>query len=599
MKRDLAAFSAALLHTVELAANRVLVEVFLESPCSDQHSALPLTRHFALLHCRSHCKLAVIIAGRALHSLAASTLARNAFLTRPDALRPARSVPAPVMTALHPATMSTVVPNLTGQSNGPEMALRFLRYSDNSPTPFHAVATSAAMLEEAGFKRLREQDVWDGAVEKGGRYYFTRNESALVAFAVGQQFESGKGGVHVVGGHTDSPNFHIKPVSKKETEGYIQVRVECYGGGIWHTWFDRDLTLAGRVIVAQTPNKFVTKLVHVKRPLLRIPTLAIHLDRTVNEAMKLNKEDNTIPILGLASKAAEALNAKAQSAESNFTGSPVMTEKHHSVLLDVLAKELGCEVDQIQDFELSLADTQPSSLGGVNNEFIFAPRLDNQMTCFCATTAIIGAHADSLSTLATSSSIRAIALFDNEEVGSVSTHGAESNILPSLIKRLASIRVVSPAGQEHGAGTQYERALARSFLISSDMSHAFHPNYASRYEDAHRPRINGGTILKTNTNQRYASTGPTTFLLRRVAKVADVPLQEFCVRNDMPCGSTIGPMMSKVGIRTVDVGNPQLSMHSIRETCGSHDVERKIRLFETFFNHFEQLDAELVTDSPL
>lgn len=405
--------------------------------------------------------------------------------------------------------------------------------------------------------------------EHGPSLSFTRNESALVAFAVGGQFTSGEGGVHIVGGHTDSPNFHIKPVSKREKEGYLQVRVESYGGGLWHTWFDRDLTLAGRVIVAEDTDKFRTRLVHIQRPLLRIPTLAIHLDRSVSEGFKVNKEEHTVPIIGLASAAENALNAKAEAndaADTQATGTPHMAQKHHSVLLDVLAQELGCSVDAIQDFELSLADTQKAALGGINNEFIFAPRLDNQMTCFCATTAIIHAHEQD-SNLASSRSIRAIALFDNEEVGSVSTHGAESNILASVVQRLSSIRIVSPSQvTEVGAGTAYERAIARSFLISSDMAHGFHPNYPSRYEDEHRPKLNGGVVIKTNTNQRYASTGPTTFLVRRVAKQANVPLQEFVVRNDMPCGSTIGPMMSKTGIRTIDLGSPQLSMHSIRET---------------------------------
>jgi aspartyl aminopeptidase len=431
-------------------------------------------------------------------------------------------------------------------------------------------------------------------------FSFTRNESALVAFVVGSKFESGHGGVHVVGGHTDSPNFHIKPVSKKQKEGYLQVGVEAYGGGIWHTWFDRDLTLAGRVIIStdRDHSKFETKLIHVKRPLLRIPTLAIHLERTVNDSFKVNKEESTAPILGLIDKAAEALNAKVEvkDGESKATGRPYMTEKHHSVLLEVVAAEIGCEVGAIQDFELSLADTQGATIGGLKGEFIHAPRLDNQMTCFCATTAIINAHESSASTLDASSSIRAIALFDNEEVGSVSTHGAESNLLASLIKRLSSIKVMAASSTEPGSGTHYERAIAKSFLISSDMAHGFHPNYASFYEENHRPRLNGGPVIKTNTNQRYASTGPTTFLLRRIAQSASVPLQEFVVRNDVPCGSTIGPMMSKTGIRTVDIGNPQLSMHSIRETCGSHDVELKIRLFETFFNQFEQLDAELTVD---
>lgn len=406
--------------------------------------------------------------------------------------------------------------------------------------------------------------------------------------------------MHVVGGHTDSPNFHIKPVSKKTKENYLQVGVEAYGGGIWHTWFDRDLTIAGRVIVSHNKEqgKFETRLIHVKRPILRIPTLAIHLDRTANDGFKINKEEQTVPILGLMTKAAELLNAKKEvedKGDEYATGRPYMTEKHHSVLLEVVAAELGCEVASIQDFELSLADTQKATIGGMNHEFINAPRLDNQMTCFCATTAMINAHASN-STLGESSSIRAIALFDNEEVGSVSTHGAESNLLASLVKRLSSIKVMSPSSSESGAGTHYERAIANSFLISSDMAHGFHPNYSGKYEDNHRPKLNGGPVIKTNTNQRYASTGPTTFLLRRVAQAAKVPLQEFVVRNDMPCGSTIGPMMSKTGIRTVDIGNPQLSMHSIRETCGSHDVELKIRLFETFFSQFERIDAELITD---
>jgi aspartyl aminopeptidase len=508
------------------------------------------------------------------------------------------------MTAMHPSMLSNLAPGAAGRAaskEGPEMALKFLEYSDASPTPFHAVATSVKMLEEAGFTRLTESAVWDGGVEKGGKYFFTRNESALIAFVVGAQYEAGQGGVHIVGGHTDSPNFHIKPVSKKIKENYLQVGVEVYGGGIWHTWFDRDLTLAGRVIVScdKEQNKFETRLIHVKRPLLRIPTLAIHLDRTANDALKINKQDSTYPILGLTTKAAEAFNAKAQEVkfdDSAATGSPYMKEKHHSVLLEVIAAELRCEVDAIQDFELSLADTQLATIGGIQNEFIHAPRLDNQMTCFCATTALINAHASSSSTLDSSQSIRAIALFDNEEVGSVSTHGADSNLLASLVKRLSSIKVMSASSPEPGAGTIYERSIAKSFLISSDMAHGFHPNYPSNYEDNHKPRLNGGPVVKTNTQQRYASTGITTFLLRRVAKVAGVPLQEFVVRNDMPCGSTIGPMMSKTGIRTVDIGNPQLSMHSIRETCGSQDVELKIKLFETFFNRFETIDAQVTSD---
>ncbi|KAN0060290.1 hypothetical protein ACQY0O_007619 [Thecaphora frezii] len=515
------------------------------------------------------------------------------------------------MTAMHPNTgakPSASNPSLLAEDEI-AAAHRFLRYVDASPTPFHAAATSAAMLEAAGFTRLKESQLWDGAIQRGGKYFYTRNQSALVAFAVGKKFEPGNG-VHVVGAHTDSPNFQIKPVSKKAKEGYLQCGVETYGGGIWASWFDRDLSLAGRVIVSDSKDhdSFTAKLVHIKRPILRIPTLAIHLDRTVNDAFKFNAEDNTVPILGLAS---EALNKKASAAdtaetegeprlEAQAVSTPLMTEKHHSVLLDLLASELGVAVEQIQDFELSLYDTQPASIGGIHNEFIHSPRLDNQMSCFCATEGLI-ASVSSASALDESTSIRAIALFDNEEVGSVSTHGAESNMLSSLVHRLVSINVSGSSGDAAAAAppphpTAYDRSIAKSFLLSSDMAHGFHPNYPSYYEENHRPKLNGGPVIKTNVKQRYATTGPTAFLIRRIAKLAEVPLQSFVVKNNMPCGSTIGPMLSKLGIRTVDLGNPQLSMHSIRETCGSKDVEFKIRLFDAFFQHFEKVDAQLTTD---
>lgn len=484
----------------------------------------------------------------------------------------------------------------SGKHDDMAAARRFLEYVDASPTPFHAVATTSAMLDAAGFERVKENELWDNKVKRGGKYYFTRNQSAIVAFAVGAKYEPGNG-VHIVGAHTDSPNFQIKPVSHKAKEGYLQCGVETYGGGIWASWFDRDLGVAGRVIVSDSKkhDAFTGKLVHIKRPILRIPTLAIHLNRTVNEAFKFNVEDNTVPILGLAT---EQLNKRADEAAKvtpQAVGSPVMAEKHHPVLLDLLAAELGISVEQIQDFELSLYDTQPASIGGINNEFIHSPRLDNQMSCFCATEALIDSlsSADSLNV---SSSIRAIALFDNEEVGSVSTHGAESNMLPSLIQRLVALPVSSSSVSTPAASNVYEQAIARSFLLSSDMAHGFHPNYPSYYEENHRPKINQGPVIKTNVKQRYATTGPTAFLIRRIAQRAQVPLQSFVVKNDMPCGSTIGPMLSKLGIRTLDLGNPQLSMHSIRETCGTKDVEYKIQLFKHFFDSFEQVDAQLTID---
>ncbi|WFD18160.1 aspartyl aminopeptidase [Malassezia caprae] len=462
----------------------------------------------------------------------------------------------------------TVLPLSKGPAI-PAAAQRFLKFVEASPTPFHATASSVAMLENAGYQR---------------------NQSSLVAFVIGKKYAPGHG-LHIIGAHTDSPNLRVRPVSKKSKEGYLQCSVETYGGGQWHTWFDRDLSLAGRVIVAanDAPNRFVSRLVHIRRPLLRVPTLAIHLNRSVNEAFKFNHEDQLQPILGLA----DSLNQPAAPA-SDAVGVPTMGSKHHPALLGLLATELDVPVEAIEDFELSLYDTNPPSAGGLHNEFLFTPRVDNQMSCFCATEALIASVVD-LDAVEQAESIRAIALFDHEEVGSVSNQGAESSLLWSMVHRLAGLVVPGAPNTSASAPELIEQSLARSFLISSDTAHAVHPNYASVHEEHLRPKMNAGPVLKTNAKQRYASNAVTTFLLRRVAKRAGVPLQEFEVRNDCPCGSTIGPMLSKA-VRTVDLGNPQLSMHSIREVCGAKDVDYKIRLFLEFFRSFDEIDTELHVD---
>ncbi|WFD29474.1 aspartyl aminopeptidase [Malassezia sp. CBS 17886] len=475
--------------------------------------------------------------------------------------------PAPILDD----TLPTVVQLCAGPPV-PSAALRFLKYVEASPSPFHAVATSVGLLEKAGFVKLREQDAWEKSVEPGGKYFYTRNQSSLVAFAVGRQFRAG-GAVHMVGAHTDSPNLRVRPVSKRSKEGYLQCSVETYGGGLWATWFDRDLSLAGRVIVAASDaqTSFRTRLVHVGRPLMRIPTLAIHLNRTQNDAFTFNQEDNMQPVLGLA----DALNDCAGEA-----GSTPAAQRHHPALLGLLAQELGCPVDHIHDFELCLYDTQAPTAGGIANEFLFTPRVDNEISCFCATEALLASLADPAA-LDGADAIRAVALFDNEEFGSVSYQGAESSLLWTLVHRLAALHPDAA-----------EQTLAKSFLISSDTAHAVHPNYAGVHEDHLRPKLNAGPVVKTNAKQRYASTAVTTFLMRRVAERAGVPLQEFEVRNDCACGSTIGPMLSK-HVRTVDIGNPQLSMHSIREMCGSQDVEYKVRLLTEFFRAFGDVDQEL------
>ncbi|KAF8639770.1 hypothetical protein AX17_001030 [Amanita inopinata Kibby_2008] len=462
-------------------------------------------------------------------------------------------------------------------TSAPEAATRFLKFVNASPTPFHAVYNAVTHLEKAGFQKIREQDDWEKEVKPGGKYYFTRNQASLVAFTLPQRWRHGTG-LSVVATHVDSPNLHIRPISKRTKSGYLQVGVETYGGGIWHSWLDRDLSIAGRIVTADQSGGFRTRLVKIDRPILRIPTVAIHLNRGVNDKLQFNQETEFVPILGLIEK---QLNEQAEKIE---TGPPTSIQNnHHSALLALLAKELSVVPEEIHDFELSLYDTQPATLGGVNDEFIFSARMDNLVSSFCAVEAL--AHSVSASSFPSlEGNVNCIALFNHEEIGSVSTSGAESNLVPTLLSRL------SPTP------TTFAQSIARSFLISADMSHALHPNFTSKHEDNHKPVMNGGVVIKTNANQRYASDAITSFIVKQLVAKKGGKVQEYEVRNDMACGSTVGPMLSKIGVRTVDVGNPMLSMHSIREMAGSHDVQSAIDLFTSFFDGFTHLDNQLAVD---
>ncbi|KAJ3155480.1 hypothetical protein HDU89_006443 [Geranomyces variabilis] len=460
----------------------------------------------------------------------------------------------------------------------------FIKFVNASPSPFHAVETARQELLAKGFEEIQERDSWSGKLKKGGKYFFTRNKSCIAAFAVGGKYESGNG-FAVVGAHTDSPCLKIKPHSKKEKSGYTQVGVQTYGGGLWHTWFDRDLGLAGRAFVKSADDKLEHRLVRIDRSILRIPTLAIHLDRGVSEGFKFNNEVQLTPIL--AANATQILNAKSD-AEATANG-----EQHAPMLLKLLAKEMKVDAADIGDFEICLYDTQPSAIGGAQDEFIFSARLDNLMMSYCSITALV--NSTTSASLEKDPNIRVVVLFDNEEVGSVSAHGAGSNLLEVTLRRLSV--EVEQHNQAVAQQSGFERAMTRSLLISADMAHALHPNYAEKHEENHRPLMNKGVVVKQNANQRYATTAVSTTLLREVAKKAKVPLQEFVVRNDSPCGSTIGPMLSaQLGLRTIDVGNAQLSMHSIRETCGTEDVKFAIDLFEVFFNEYAAIDASVTVD---
>ncbi|KAL6309704.1 aspartyl aminopeptidase [Sparassis latifolia] len=467
----------------------------------------------------------------------------------------------------------------------PEAALKLLNFVNSSPTPFHAVQSASLRLEKAGFRKIREKDDWEKELKAGGKYYFTRNQSALLAFTIPQRWTSGSG-VSIVATHVDSPNLRVRPVSKKSEASYLQVGVELYGGGIWHSWLDRDLSLAGRIVLKDKSGGFTSKLIKIERPLLRIPTLAIHLDRTANDKFVFNHETEFVPIIG---QIESQLNSAQESSESpkmqNKTRKSAtdIQDDHDPTLLAVLAEELSVAPEEIHDFELHLYDTQPATFGGLRNEFIFSPRLDNQLCSFAAVEAIASyAGAESFSSL--EDNVNCIALFNHEEIGSVSTSGAESSLVPSLLQRLSS------------TSAAYAQSVARSFLISADMSHAIHPNYTSKHEENHCPKMNGGVVIKTNAQQRYASDAIGSFIVKKLIERKSGNVQNYEVRNDMACGSTVGPMLSKIGVRTVDVGCAMLSMHSIREIAGSHDVQAAIDLFTSFFEGFAAVDRQLHVD---
>lgn len=402
----------------------------------------------------------------------------------------------------------------------------------------------------------------------------TKNESTLVAFSIGGNYKPGNG-FAMVGAHTDSPCLKLKLVSKKVKSGYLQVGVECYGGGIWHTWFDRDLTVAGRVLVERN-GKIEHQLVHINKPILRIPNLAIHLNRETNEKFSPNKESHLVPII--ATSITEKLLTNSTSSSFDPKTDVKQVQKHHSVLINLICKELNCSADEIFDLELSLVDHQPACLGGVFDEFIFGARLDNQVGAYASIESLI--QSSEIASLEKDQVIRIAAIYDHEEVGSESAQGAASQLNEQIMRRLSS-------------ADTFDISMAKSFLISADQAHAVHPNYSEYHEENHRPNLNGGVVLKYNGNQRYASNSVSASILRESAKIANVNVQDFMVKNDCACGSTIGPIMSaKLGLTTVDIGMPQLSMHSIRETGSTSSITDYVELLKAFFQNYTTIRSK-------
>jgi aspartyl aminopeptidase len=427
-----------------------------------------------------------------------------------------------------------------------------LAFLGDSPTPFHAVASATARLVAAGFRPIAETDDWSSLAPGG--YAFAHGGSSVLAFVIPE----GKriGGFRIVGAHTDSPNLRLKPAPEYMKEGYAQLGVEVYGGVLLNSWLDRDLSLAGRVFVAgkdhgsakDAGGKVESRLVRFTKPMLRVAQLAIHLDRDVNDkGVVLNKQDHLAPIFGLESDGAKDLRA-------------------------MLADELGISGEQIVGSDLMLYDIVAPTLGGRNDEMIFSARLDNLAMSHAAIHSIV----DAAPKTAAGDLVPVAALFDHEEVGSETAYGAQSGFLPRALERIVLGR--------GGSREDYHRALAGSLCVSADMAHAVHPNYESRHESRHKPVLNGGPVIKINSQQRYATSGATAALFRDLCARAGVPVQHYAHRTDLPCGSTIGPIASTLlGIRTVDVGNPMLSMHSIRELSGAKDPAMMTRVLTSFY----------------
>ncbi|CAR28690.1 hypothetical protein ZYGR_0U00480 [Zygosaccharomyces rouxii] len=484
------------------------------------------------------------------------------------------------------STMSSIA--TSSKTNYPK---EFIKFLNESHTPYHVVHNMKLHLDQHGFQELSEREAWNGKVQRKGRYYVTRNNSSIVAFAVGGKWQPGNA-IAITGAHTDSPVLRIKPVSKRKTENYEQVGVECYGGGIWHSWFDSDLSIAGRVFVNDRESgKIVSKLVDLNKPLLKIPTLAIHLDREVNSKFEFNKESQLLPIAGLVngeSKGDEDVK------EDSFSSLKAVVERHHRSILELVAQQLNLSsVSDIEDFELILYDYAAATLGGFHDEFVFSGRLDNLTSCFTSLHALTLAADTNIDE---ETGIRLMSCFDHEEIGSSSAQGADSNFLPNVLERLASLKGDPSSDVNDPLSKSYIlETFAKSFFMSSDVAHAVHPNYVNKYESQHKPIIGGGPVIKINANQRYMTNSPGMVLVKKLADKAQVPLQLFVVSNCSSCGSTIGPILaSKTGVRTLDLGNPILSMHSIRETGGSEDLGLQIKLFKEFFEQYSSLESNII-----
>ena len=427
------------------------------------------------------------------------------------------------------------------------MVNRLLDFLNASPVNFLAAGNIATLLEQAGYRRF-DPRMSLGEVKAGDKFFVTKNDSSVYAFHIGRK-SLADAGFRMICAHCDSPTFRIKPNAEIMCEGdIVKLNTEVYGGPIMSTWFDRPLTIAGRVVVrgkdALNPE---TLLLHVKRPLLQISNLAIHFNREVNDGVKLSKQKDMLPILGAVSDELERGN----------------------LLMNVICDELNTTPENILDFDLYLADATPACTFGVHDEFISSGRLDDLSMCFAGLEAMIATK--------TTDMTKVLAIFDNEETGSQTKQGAGSPFLSMMLKRIA----LAQSGSEEA----FYQGVERAFMISADNAHAWHPNYSEKYDPTNHPVLGGGPVIKFNAAQKYASDAVSAAVFMEICREAGVPCQRFVNHSDVAGGSTLGNILaSSIPLRGVDMGNAILAMHSCRETGSVADHVYCVKAFSKFFS---------------
>ena len=425
------------------------------------------------------------------------------------------------------------------------LAQDLLNFIDASPSPWHVVETAKQQLLAQGFSSLSEADPWQ--LKAGAKYFVTRNDASIIAFTLGSE-DLVESGFRIVGAHTDSPGLRLKPQAAFGGDGLVRIGVEVYGGPILATFTDRDLSIAGRVMV-RTASGHETKLIKFEDTLMRLPNLAIHMNREVNDkGLKLDKQKELPLIFGESASGFEA--------DQQF--------------LAHIAKALKVEVHHILSFELNVFDTQKGAFWGAEQAYIANSQLDNLASCHAALTAMLASH--------NSATTNICALFDHEEVGSESASGASGSFLNDTISRIANATGLNAEDNQ--------RALAQSFFVSADMAHAYHPNHPGAYEPCHHVMVNHGPVIKTNANQRYSTNADTAARFMTLCEKANVPFQQYAHRTDLGCGSTIGPIVAaQLGIASVDVGAPMWAMHSVRESAGVLDHSYMVAVLSALYQN--------------